>query len=207
MPPSEFANYAIVTFASREGALQAFRGLSDKPFYGFKVLVQVARERAQPYLAVVTFKRLDPEEEMADSEEELDDTEKHLPKRKRIEIDMTKPGWNRWEAAEISEKEGDRNEERMPSRRKRARIDDGIARWNVWRSGDPVGKTTGQKEAGEQSEHVGQPRALSKSLSGPVLGVGGPHAPAPESLEYQIGNLDRKTTVGSLMLFLESHNM
>ena len=165
MPPSEFTNHTIVTFGSREVALQAFGGLSGKPFYGFKVLVQVARERAEPYLAVVTFKRLSPEEEISMSEEEGYETEEQPRKRKRIEIDMTKPGWNKWKAAKISGDGGDKDAESKPSKRKRRR-----------------------------------PTTIFE-------GVGRPLVPAAESLEYQIGNLDRQTTVGQLMLFLDSHDM
>ena len=113
MASSPTAKYSTVTFPSPEVAWQAFRGITSQPFYGYKVLVEVARKFGEPYLATVTFKEplMNMEIELQEEEEEDDNDDDSMPaRRKRFKTNHDQPGWHVWRSAEAEQRN---NEQRV----------------------------------------------------------------------------------------------
>lgn len=104
MASSPTAEYSTVTFPSPEVAWQAFRG-TGQPFYGYKVLVEIARKPGAPYLATVTFKEPTMKTEVVDKEDEDDDDGEGMPtRRKRVKTNNYQPEWHVRRSAEPAQK-------------------------------------------------------------------------------------------------------
>ena len=94
-----------MTFPSPEVAWQAFRGMTAQPFYGYQVLVEVARKCGDLYLATVTFREPVMETEIIDTEDEDDDNGENMStRRKRVKTDHDRPGWHVWRSTETEHK-------------------------------------------------------------------------------------------------------
>ena len=95
-----------MTFPSPEVAWQAFRELTAQPFYGYQVLVEVARKLGDPYLATVTFREPAVETEFVDeADEDDDDGEDMSARRKRVKTNHDQPRWHVWRSAEAEHKD------------------------------------------------------------------------------------------------------